>query len=394
MTRPNPWLQMSAVVVFCMTATLLLPAQTFKTLRSFHGWDGNLPYAALVMGSDGNLYGTTINGGPHHYGNIFKITPKGQLTALYNFCAQPACPDGKYPSMALAEGSDGNFYGTTQSGGTNGGWGTVFQITPAGTLTTLHSFGGPDGAGPYSPLLVGANGTFYGTTNGGGSGYSGTVYEITSTGTLTTLYNFCSQPSCADGQYPVGSLLLGSDGNIYGITHAGGDYAACNIDGCGTVFKITLGGELTTLHTFDVSDGAYPYSGVVEGAGQIFYGTTGSGGASGDGTVFSLTAEGSLATLHSFDGKDGATPYGILLGSDGDLYGTTEAWGAHVGGTIFRMTTDGTFTTLHNFDEAGGKNPYCGLVEGAKRVFYGTTFFGGTENDGTVFSISVGEDLR
>lgn len=391
MTRLNPWQQTSAVLAFCVAAALLLPAQTFKTVRNFHGWDGNNPYAALVIGTDGNLYGTTVDGGPHHGGNIFKITPKGQLTRLYNFCSQAACADGEYPVMALVEGTDGNFYGTTQSGGTNGGWGTVFQITPTGTLTTLHSFGGPDGAGPYSPLLVTGNGTFYGTTNGGGSGYSGTVYEITSTGALTTLYNFCSLPGCTDGQYPVGALLMGSDGNIYGTTHAGGDYSACNVDGCGTVFKMTISGALTTLIAFDTTDGEYPYSGVVEGPGQIFYGTTGGGGASNVGTVYSITGEGALTTLHSFDVKDGATPYGILLASDGKLYGTTETRGAHFGGTIFRMTTDGAFSTVHGFDGTNGKNSYCGLVEGAKRVFYGTTYFGGTENDGTVFSISLGE---
>jgi uncharacterized repeat protein (TIGR03803 family) len=296
--------------------------------------------------------------------------------------------------MALVEGSDGNFYGTTQSGGTNGGWGTVFQITPTGTLTTLHSFGGPDGAGPYSPLLVSSNGTFYGTTNGGGANNAGTVYRITSTGALTTLYTFCSQPSCADGQYPVGALIMGSDGNIYGTSHAGGNYSACSVDGCGTVFKMTLGGDLTTLHTFDTTDGEYPYGGVVEGPAQIFYGTTGAGGAYTDGTVFSITAQSAFTTLHSFDGKDGSTPYAILLGSDGKLYGTTETRGAHFGGTIFKMTTDGAFSTVHNFDGTNGKNSYCGLVEGAKRVFYGTTYFGGTENDGTVFSISPGEEIK
>jgi uncharacterized repeat protein (TIGR03803 family) len=148
------------------------------------------------------------------------------------------------------------------------------------------------------------------------------------------------------------------------------------------------------LLAFDTTDGEYPYSGVVEGPGNIFYGTTGAGGANGDGTVYSITGDGAFTTLHSFDGKDGATPYGILLASDGKLYGTTETRGAHFGGTVFRMTTGGTFGTVHSFDGTNGKNSYCGLVEGAERVFYGTTYFGGTENDGTVFSISTGEDAE
>jgi uncharacterized repeat protein (TIGR03803 family) len=215
------------------------------------------------------------------------------------------------------------------------------------------------------------------------------VYRITSSGELTNLYDFCVKSGCADGQYPVGAIIQASDGNIYGTTHAGGSYASCDVDGCGTVFKITLSGKLTTLHAFDTTDGEYPYTGVVEGPGNVFYGTTGGGGASGDGTVFSMTAAGAISTLHSFDGTDGATPYGIMVGSDGKLYGTTEARGRSFGGTIFRMTTAGTFTTLHNFDGTNGKNSYCGLVEVAKHVFYGTTYFGGVKNDGIIFSISV-----
>ncbi|MFY9844520.1 MAG: choice-of-anchor tandem repeat GloVer-containing protein [Terriglobales bacterium] len=389
MTRFNAWKHAFAVLAFCVGAVLLVPARTLKTIRNFHGWDGNNPYSALIQGTDGNLYGTTVDGGAYHGGTIFKITPNGELTRLYSFCSQDSCADGEYPVMALVEGPDGNFYGTTQSGGTSGGWGTVFKITPMGTLTTLYSFGGPDGAGPYSPLLIARNGNFYGTTNGGGNSNAGTVYAITSTGTLTTLYNFCSQAGCTDGQYPVGALIQASDGEIYGTTHAGGSYAACNVDGCGTVFKITLSGKLTTLHAFDATDGDYPYGGVVEGAGKIFYGTTGAGGANDEGTVFAMTAKGALTTLHSFEGTDGATPYGILLGTDGNFYGTTETLGNHFGGTVFEMTPAGTLTTLHNFDGTNGKNSYCGLVEGTNGVLYGTTYFGGVKNDGTVFSISI-----
>jgi len=389
MTRSKLWKEIFVVFAICLVSSLPANAQTFKVVGSFHGWDGNNPYSALIQGTDGNLYGTTVDGGPNHGGNIFKITLAGTLTRLYNFCSLAQCADGEYPVMALVEGPDGNFYGTTQSGGTNGGWGTVFKITPAGKLTTLHSFGGPDGAGPYSPLLIASDGNFYGTTNGGGASNAGIVYRLTSSGALTTLYNFCSQSGCEDGQYPVGAIIQASDGNIYGTTHAGGNYASCNVDGCGTVFKITLRGNLTTLHAFATIDGEYPYGGVIEGPGNVFYGTTGAGGASGDGTVFSMTAAGTISTLHSFDGTDGATPYAILLGSDGKLYGTTEALGRNFGGTIFKMTTDGTFSTVHNFDGTNGKNSYCGLVEVAKHLFYGTTYFGGVKSDGIIFSISV-----
>jgi uncharacterized repeat protein (TIGR03803 family) len=389
MHKLDGWKQMCAVFVVCMASVIALPAQTLTTLHNFNGTNGANPYVALVQGTDGNFYGTTIDGGANGGGNVFKMSSTGTLKSLYDFCSLSNCADGEYPVTVLIEGADGSFYGTTQSGGSSG-WGTVFKITSTGILTTLYSFNLTDGAAPYGSLVLATNGDFYGTTNGGGTGNSGTVFEITPSGTLTTLYMFCSKTGCTDGQYPVGPLIQASDGNIYGTTHAGGSYAACNVDGCGTVFKITPSGSLTTLHTFVVTDGEYPYGGVIEGPKGMFYGTTGGGGANNGGTIFRMTPAGALTTLHSFDSTDGSTPYAINLGSDGNLYGTTESGGSDFGGTVFKITLSGTLTTLENFGGAEGRNLYGGLLQGTNGIFYGSTYFGGSDNNGIVFSLSTG----
>jgi uncharacterized repeat protein (TIGR03803 family) len=280
------------------TVFKITPGGTLRTLYSFCSQtdcaDGLLPEAGLVQGTDGNLYGTTFEGGANSNGTIFKITPGGALTTLYSFCSQSGCTDGNYPAAGLIQAADGNFYGTTVKGGANG-YGTVFKITPSGTLTTLYSFcsqsGCTDGENANAGLVQGTDGNFYGTTpTGGASGY-GTVFEITSGGTLTTLYSFCSQSACTDGTYPgEGGLVQATDGNFYGTTSGGGaNTTVCGGYGCGTVFKITPFGNLTTLHSFDLTDGAWPYARLVQDTNGNFYGTTTGGGAKAYGTVFSLS---------------------------------------------------------------------------------------------------------
>ncbi|HTZ96333.1 MAG TPA: choice-of-anchor tandem repeat GloVer-containing protein [Terriglobales bacterium] len=380
------------LAVFILCTAMSVPAQTFTKMQIFNGADGANPYVGLTQGPDGNLYGTTIDGGDYGSGNVFRIKPGGGLTSIYSFCVQSNCPDGQYPDTVLALGTDGNLYGTTQNGGTNGGYGTVFKITPSGQLTTLHSFDAADGAAPYGSLVLAADGNFYGTANVGGDYGSGNIFKITPGAQLTVLYSFCSQTNCPDGQYPVGPLIQASDGNIYGTTHAGGN-PSCT-DGCGTIFKITPEGHFTSLHSFDASDGDYPYGGVIETLDGTFYGTTGGGGANDAGTVFGMNASGRLRTLHSFDVTDGATPYALMLGSDGNLYGTTSAGGNNPNGqnhgTIFEMTPTGSFTTLHSFAGGDGALEYSGLAQGTNGLFYGNTYFGGRDNDGVVFSLDNG----
>jgi uncharacterized repeat protein (TIGR03803 family) len=225
------------------------------------------------------LYGTSSNGGINGVGTVFKITPEGKLTTLYSFCAQTNCTDGANPAAGLIQVPNGDFYGTTGGGGTSDA-GTVFKITPKGVLTTLHRFSGTDGNTPVAGLVRATNGGFYGTTVFGGVYGDGTVFKITAAGVLSTLYSFCALTKCADGANPSAGLTLASDGNLYGTT-SGGFILGLN-NGYGTVFKITPGGKLTTLHSFHVTDGVGPVGGLVQATNGNFYGTTPEGpGASG-----------------------------------------------------------------------------------------------------------------
>ena len=227
---------------------------TLTTLYSFCNLescaDGALPYAGLVLATNGNFYRTTEFGGKYSYGAIFEITPSGSLTTLYSFCPDKnPCPDGARPSGNLIQAADGRFYGTTQAGGANHnnacateGCGTVFAFAGGG-LTTLYSFcaqsGCTDGQTPNAGVIQATNGYLYGTTEfGGANSNNGTVFKITTSGTLTTLYSFCSVSGCLDGQGPTAGLLQATDGNLYGTTSAGGR------KGAGTIYEMNLSGEL------------------------------------------------------------------------------------------------------------------------------------------------------
>ncbi len=372
--------------------------QAFTTLASFNGTGGANPYAGLVQATNGDLYGTTEAGGANGYGTVFKITPSGTLTTLYSFCSQSGCPDGSYPEGGLVQATNRDLYGTTYSGGANGG-GTIFKITPSGTLTTLYSFCSKsactDGQYTYAGLVQAANGDLYGTTAEGGANcfpYAclGTVFKITTGGTLTTLYSFCSQSGCADGYEPFAGLVQAANGDLYGTTYFGG------ASGAGTVFKITPSGTLTTLYSF--SDGQ-TYAGLVQAADGDLYGTTYSGGANGGGTIFKITPSGTLTTLYSFCSQSGCTDgehsrAGLVQATDGDLYGTTVNGGANGDGTIFKITPSGTLTTLYSFcSQSGctdGEIPLAGLVQATDGDLYGTTEVGGLVYGGAVFSLSVG----
>jgi len=385
------------VVVLCITTVIAAPAQTFKSLVSFNGTSGGNPeWVSLVQGRDGNYYGTTGSGGANGDGAVFKITPGGTLTTLYSFCPQSGCTDGAVPYAGLALGTDGNFYGTTYEYGANSG-GTVFKITPAGKLTTLHSFcsqsGCTDGAYPWAALVQGTDGNFYGTTDEFYANAYGTVFKITPKGKLTTLHSFDG----TDGAYPTAALVQATNGNFYGTTYYGGAM------GVGTIFKITAGGKLTTLYSFcsktGCADGGIPYAGLVQGTDGNFYGTTTGGGANGWGVVFKITAAGKLTVLYSFCSKsgcvDGETPYaGIVQGTDGNFYGTTTAGGANIYGTVFKVTPKGKLTTLYSFCSqsgcADGETPYGGVFQATDGTFYGTTLVGGNSSVGTVYSLSMG----
>lgn len=368
------------LVSFCAAMAVTLSAQNYSPLVSFDGPHGANPaYESLVLGSDGKLYGTTQSGGAHVFGTVFQMTTNGTLTSLYSFTNGN---DGEFPSAGLVQGSDGDFYGTTLAGGSNNK-GTVFKITPTGTLTTLHTFSGSDGATPQSTLVLARDGNFYGTTSRGGFSGSGTVFKLTPAGTLTTLHSFGS----SDGSVPLAGLVQASDGNFYGTASLGGDI------NLGTVFKITSGGSFTRLYSFSRTDGAQPSGSLVQASDGKLYGTTSAGGASGVGTAFKITTGGTLTTLHSFNINDGANPYGTLLqATDGNLYGTTSdgGTGGDSGGTVFKITPSGTLTTIFNFPGPGGS--FGGLIQ-VNGVFYGTTFDGGISGRGVVYSLTTGQYL-
>jgi uncharacterized repeat protein (TIGR03803 family) len=406
MSKLSLWKTIGLVGVFCAAAVVASPAGTFTILVSFNGGDGQVPKSgSLVQGLDGNFYGTTYFAGCCNGGTLFKMTPGGKLTTLHSFCSSTDCADGGFPQGGLVLATDGNLYGTTGIGGAHEE-GTVFKITPEGTLTTLYSFcaqsGCTDGANPNGPLVQATDGNFYGTTDWGGAHGDGTVFKITPEGTLTTLHSFDN----TDGRSPQAGLIQATDGNFYGTTGFGGA-TSCDIggfnDGCGTVFKITPGGTLTTLHSFDLTDGAGPSVALVQASDGNFYGTTAYGGAYNNcypytrcGTVFKITPGGTLTTLHSFDGTDGANPYaGLVQATDGNFYGTTSGPAFFPVGTVFRITPGGTLTTLHSFScdaecPDDGGSPQAGLVQATNGSFYGTTAGGGTYGLGTVFSLSVG----
>lgn len=304
--------------------------------------------------------------------------------------------DGSNSLGQLIQGADGNFYGTTQSGGNNNcamGCGTVFKITPDGTLTTLHSFtDSPDGSLPFAGLVQAANGDLYGVTLAGGTTNAGcapfratgcgTVFKITPSGDLTILHKFDS----ADGQAPGAELLLASDGNYYGTTGGGAQY------GGGTAFKITPSGTLTTVHVWSGPEGYSPNGALIQAADGNLYGTTFDGGLNATGNVFKMTLGGTVTSLYAFTNNsgDGAYPYaGLLQGTDGDFYGTTEEGGSYLYyGCVFKMTASGTLTILHSFDVTDGDIPTANLIQVGADTFYGATPYGGANNFGTIFSLS------
>jgi uncharacterized repeat protein (TIGR03803 family) len=368
-----------AVITLC---SLILPASleavSYSVLASFPALASPVsPYSSLIQGSDGALYGTTANGGAVGYGTVFRTDTSGTVTTLYSFSGS----DGANPKAALVQATDGNFYGTTSGGGTSG-QGTVFRIDSTGNLTTLHSFVGSDGSSPLAGLVQGTDGYFYGTTQVGGPYNGGTVFKIDSSGNLTVLHQFGSY---LDGNMSWAGLVQATDGSFYGTTSEGG------LAGWGTVFKIDTTGSLTILHSLNFyTDGAAPYAGLIEGSDGLLYGTTWFGGAGGQGTVFKIDTSGNLTTLHAFGFGEGSASYaGLFQGTDGEFYGTTLAGGANGLGTVYKVDAAGNFSMLYSFGGSDGSEPQAAVVEATDGYFYGTTLQGGTAGNGTIFRISA-----
>jgi uncharacterized repeat protein (TIGR03803 family) len=335
----------------CGIVFKLTPTGEESILYSFYSGAAAFPESSLFFDASGNLYGTTVGGNaqgaesPTYGGSVFKLKKQRNLQDLYSF-TQTAV--GLNPMAGLVADAQGNLYGTTNQGGNSQncdgypdtGCGVIFKVTPAGVETVLHSFNyTPDGSNPRSTLVLDADGNLYGTAGYGGGSGAGVVFEVTASGNFTVLHTFTRSP---DGSLPFAGLAMDAKGNLFGTTVEGGALS-CDF-GCGTVFRVAFSGKETVLYRFrGAPDGANPYGSLVLDADGNLYGTTGAGGANNQGTVFKLGPNGKETILYSFCSQtnctDGAGPNaGVSFDAQGNLYGTTLNGGVNNNGTVFKLT--------------------------------------------------------
>ena len=352
------------LVVLALFAATILQAQTYTDIHDFNETDGccALYPSLLTQGRDGNIYGTTTSGGAHLYGNVFKMTPAGALTSIFSF-------DGTHglgPEGGVTLGTDGNLYGTTYQGGT-GHAGIIFKVTTAGAFTELYDFqNAADGAYPRVPPTQAQDGNLYGTT---GNGTVATLYKLTTAGVFTVMVNLASQS--------YSPLLLGTDGTLYGTTLKGGTYNG------GTVFRFSPATKiLTTIYNFHTEYS--PYGPLMQGVDAALYGTTSVGGTLSGGSVFRLTTAGAYKVLVNFNtspSTNGSVPLaGLVQGSDKFLYGVTSTGGASGQGALFKVSATGTgFALLHSFQTATGDTPYSTPLLHTNGKIYGLAYHGGAK---------------
>jgi uncharacterized repeat protein (TIGR03803 family) len=378
-----------------LCASIASSAQTFKTLVTFNGSNGKEPNGPLVQATNGDFYGTTFQGGAYNGGSVFKVNPAGKLTTLYSFCPQTSpCLDGANPRSGLVQAASGEFYGTTFNGGVYAS-GTVFKMTAQGKLTTIYSFCSvneprrcADGSGPIGGLVQASNGDLYGTTPAAGAHGLGSIFKVNSRGKLTTIYSFHYD----SGEQPAATLVQADNDNLYGTTVLGGTNRH------GAIFEITPEGSETTLYSFCKGDcvmGNQPSAGLVQATDGNLYGA-----AVGPGSVFKLTLDGTVTKVYSFcslaNCADGSSVVGTLVqGTDGNFYGGTLDGGAHDQGTIFQLTPEGQLTTLYSFCAKTGcadGAASTSLIQSTSGTFYGTTALGGMNQNGVIFSLSLGSN--
>jgi len=381
---------LALTILSVLTVGVVPPAQaqTFKSLYSFgNSPDGATPFGAVIKDKSGNLYGTTSAGGAAGFGTVYKLSKSGKETVLYSFTGGA---DGSLPYTGLVMDAAGNLYGTTRFGGSSGG-GTVFEVNPETQQeTVLHSFSGqPDGAEPFSGLILDKSGNLYGATFAGGSANDGTVYKVNiQTQQEAVLYSFTGDPDGGDPVY--GNLLMDKSGNLYGTTQGGGSFNR------GSVWELSANGTETVLYSFTGgkdgggSDGGGADQSLVMDTKGNLYGVTEVGGV-GAGVVFKVNIKTKTETvLYTFKAlKNGEVPTaGLVRDSKGNLYGTTAAGGGRASfGTVFKLT--GTKeTVLHRFHGGDGKNPFRSpLMLDRDGTVYGVTYLGGAHGLGTVFSV-------
>ena len=324
------------------------------------------------------------------------------LTVLHDFNTA----DGSSPDHGLVQASDGNFYGTTPTGGA-ASLGTVFQITPTGNFTLLVNFTGTNGNVPECALVQGSDGLLYGTTLSGGPlpTDNGTIFKMTTDGDLQTLFAFPQtiggplNGAYLNGRFPAAGLVQGTDGEFYGTNTLEGVRSPTGGFGDGTVFKISSGGDFQTLFTFYNSndpnnpEGADPRAPLVLDQDGSFYSTTYQGGTETEGTIFRVTTSGVQTNLYNFNhlnGSGGAPFGGLVLGPDNNYYGMTEAGGSNNLGTYYRISHDGVFELLGNLTgAANGGQPFDEMVVASDGNLYGTTSTGGSDGVGTIFQLTT-----
>ena len=368
-----------ALLLISAATTIASSAQTFSTLVTFNGMNGQYPNS-LIEGKDGNLWGTT---GFKTCGTVYKMSPAGAFTTVYSFsCDLQQFPDGPWPG-ALLQGTDGNFYGRTFFGGTNNN-GSIFKLTPSGGYNTLVDFDGTNGEGPNG-FVEGTDGNFYGTTHGGGGEgpyYYGTSFKVTLAGDLTTLFVFGGLNNTAPALV-YASPTEAKNGNFFGVTCGGGVYNA------GAFYEITPEGSVTLLYSFGARTGqlSCPTQLLTLGQDGNFYSTTDQTGPSLYGSIYRITPQGVLTDLHDFSGPDGEGPGPLVLEPNGSFYGTTASGGPHGNGTIFSVTPGGKVTTIYSLTSADGVNP-ASLVRGPDGELYGITQGAGSSL-GTIFVLKI-----
>ena len=414
--------------LLCILATtfMLQPlpaiAQSFcgpTTLVNFNGINGQYPVSGVIFDAQGNMYGTTAQGGPSFtpfgststlsagLGTVWKYSSAAGLTTLFAFSGtQTPANNGYRPLTPLVMDAQGNLYGTTYYGGIdftpdiNGhmGWGTIFKLSPAGQFTEVHQFSGPEGANPVG-MLIDGQANLFGTTEQGGLNWNpalgdfglGTVFENAGDGTFTNPVLFSSGNG---GGNISGGLVTDGQGNFYGTTYQGGSH------GLGSIFKYSVATGLTILMEFNGTNGSLPASPpIIDSQGNL-YGTTTQGGASFSplnaccGTLWKYsTTTGVFTTLVSFDGDnvpaDGMFPGGaVTMDSQGNLYGGTVMGGAFGDGIVYEYSSTGQLSTLVTFSGPNGWNPEGTLTFDSAGNLYGVTNQGGTSGYGTVFKLT------
>jgi uncharacterized repeat protein (TIGR03803 family) len=358
-----------------------------ETVRYSFAQDNGMPAAGVIRDSNGNLYGTTAMGPqPNIAGVLYKLDPNNRYTQLHLFYFG----QGDKPYSGVIRDSAGNLYGTTSHGGPRPAAGVVYKLDPSGNYTLLHTFArATDGANPYAGVVADAAGNLYGTTLHGGVGNQGVVYKLSAAAQYTVLYRF-PDPHPDDGAIPMGGVVGDSAGNLYGTTRFGGTGYV------GTVYKLDAAGHETVLYSF-TDTGVYPLAGVTRDAAGNLYGTTPQFDSDA-GVVYKLDTTGHYTVLHTFTGgADGGGPFqSLTLDAAGNLYGTAGG-GASNAGVVFMLSPSGRKTVLYSFTggpdggSPGGALPFefsqGGVTLDAAGNLYGTTGAGGSANVGVIYKL-------